>query len=483
MICRFVVLTAAALGMAAAADVKPDVKTVEEIVAKVNGDIITRGELDERQHEIELTLRDQQHLNGPQLTKAVTDAAKDMLRDKIDELLLVQKAKDNQINVDSDVSRRMADIQVTSKISDPDKFHEWVQQQTGMAFEEYKQKLTNDLLVRRVVMQEIGSRITTPEAELRKYYDEHKTDFVRKEQVFLSQILISTEGKTPEQVAAAEKRAADVSARAQRGEKFSTLVQTYSDDQETARSGGELGPYQRGVMPKDMEDVVFAAKKGYVTKPFKRPQGFVILRVDDKWEAGQASFDEVREQIQEAVSAPRMEERMRPFLQKLRTDAFLEIKDGFVDSGAAPGKDTSWHDVAVLKPLTTTKEEVAAAHKRHRHLLFVPVPGTVEKRGKKNIPTDTALLGERKRNEAAAADADAANAPAAAPAGDAPATPAEGQPAQAAENAAAPATPGTPAAVEASFSKSGRGKTRKAAAKPASDKPAQEPSALAPIQQ
>ena len=467
MIRWFVVLMAATLSVAAAADVK----IVEEIVAKVNGDIITRGDLEEKQREIEVMLRQQQHLAGTQLTRAVTDASKDMLRDKIDELLLIQKAKDDQITVDSDVARRMAELQVVSKISDPDKFHEWIQTETGMAYEEYKQKLTNDFLVHRVVSQEVGSRITIPEAELRKYYDSHQPDFMRKEQVFLSQILISTEGKTPEQVAAAEKKAKDIVARARKGEKFTELVAAYSDDPETSRAGGQLGPYQRGIMPKEMEDVVFKDKKGDVTDPFKRPQGLLILRVDDRWEAGEASFDEVREQIQEVMAAPQMEARMRPFLQRLRTDAFLEIKEGFVDTGAAPGKDTRWHDVAVLKPLTTTKEEVAAAHKRHRHLLFVPIPGTVEKRGRKNIPTDTARLGEGQQIAPPTEPAGPAK-PSSAPAGP------TGTAAPGAATASASPERETPSELPI-----GKAKKSVKPVKAASNKPPSGPVALAPIKQ
>jgi parvulin-like peptidyl-prolyl isomerase len=467
--------------MAAAADVK----IVEEIVAKVNGDIITKGDLEEKRREIELMLRQQQRLSGPQLAQALAESSKDMLRDKIDELLLVQKAKDDQITVDSDVARRLAELQVVSKISDPDKFHEWVQQETGMPFEEYKQKLTSDYLVHKVVSQEVGARITIPEAELQKYYDEHKADFLRKEQVFLSQILISTEGKTPEQVAVAEKKAKDIVARARKGEKFTALVAAYSDDPETARAGGQLGPYQRGIMPKEMEDVVFKAKKGDVPDPFKRPQGFLILRVDDRWEAGQAPFDEVREQIQDIVAGPQMEARMRPFLQKLRTDAFLEIKEGYVDSGAAPGKDTRWHDVAVLKPLTTTKEEVAAAHKRRRHLLFVPIPGTVEKRGKRNIPTDTASLGEGREIAPPTEPAGPVAVPSA-PA-DGPAGPAAGQAATAAGGAT---TAGTPAPAEVAAASAPRktkelpiGKGQKTVSKAAPERPPTGPVALPPISQ
>ena len=106
--------------------------------------------------------------------------------------------------------------------------------------------------------------------------------------------------------------------------------------------------------------MVFKEKKGYVTDPFKVPQGFLILKVDERFEAGQASFEEVRTRSRRRWRSPRWSRKVREFLTPLREDAFLEIKEGYVDSGAAPGKDTRWKDVAQLKPQTTTKEEVAA---------------------------------------------------------------------------------------------------------------------------
>ena len=178
------------------------------------------------------------------------------------------------------------------------------------------------------------------------------------------------------------------------GRQFTELVAAYSDDPETARNGGSMPPYQRGMLQPQIENIVFKEKKGFITDPIRVPQGFVILRIDERFEAGQASFDEVKDQIQERLQEPLMEARMRPFLNKLRTEAFLEIKDGYVDSGAAPGKDTRWHDVAQIKPQTTTKEEVAAEHRRHKHLLFIPIPGTTAARGSKNAPIDTSTLGE-----------------------------------------------------------------------------------------
>jgi parvulin-like peptidyl-prolyl isomerase len=386
MFCRFVVLIAATLGVAAAADVR----VVEEIAAKVNGDIITRGELEQRKRDIEQYLRSQ-GLSGNKLTEAVKQQAADALREEIDGLLLVQKGKDLSINVDPDVTRRLAELQVESKITDPDKFHLWVRQQSGLSYEDYRERLKKEFLSRRVIGQEVGSRIAIPETDLQKYYEQHKDEFVRKEQVFLSQILISTEGKTPEQAAAAEKKAKDVAERGRKGEKFIDLVRGNSDDTETARNGGYLPPFQKGMLQPQIEEIVFKAKKGFVTDPIKIPQGFLILRVEDRHEEGLASFEEVKNEVQERVAGPRMEPRVREYLARLRTEAFLEIKDGYVDSGAAPGKDTRWQEVAQLKPQTTTKEEVAA--RRRKKLLWLIPIGYASPKSEVN----TSTLGERKQ--------------------------------------------------------------------------------------
>jgi parvulin-like peptidyl-prolyl isomerase len=380
----------AALPLAVAADIR----VVEEIAAKVNGDIVTRGELDEQQRQLEMFLRQERHMTGVDLTTAEQQESKNFLRDKIDQLLMVQKAKDLNLNVDGDVAKRLAEMQVMAKITDPEKFHDFIRDNTGVPFEEYKQKMTNDFLVHRLIGQEIGARIAIPEPELRKYYDAHQGEFVRKAQVFLSQILISTEGKTPEQATAAENKAKDVSARARKGEKFTDLVAAYSDDKETANTGGQLPPREKGMSLPQIEEFLFKEKKGSVSEPIKIATGFVILRIDERYEAGQASFDEVKDQIQETLSQPQIETKIRAYLTKLRLEAFLEVKEGYVDSGAAPGKDTHWHDIAQLKPQTTTKEEVAATHKKHKHVLFVPLPGTTSTKGTTpNI--DTSKLGER----------------------------------------------------------------------------------------
>ena len=353
----------ASLGFAA------DVRVIEQIVAKVNGDIITRGEIERSRQTLEQELA-QQKVPPAKVKEALAERERDALKDQIDQLLLVQKAKELSISVDPEITREIADIQMQSKIADQDKFHQYVREQTGMPFEDFKQQLKNRALTQRVIRQEVGGRIAIPTPEKMKYYEEHKADFMRKEQVFLREILVSTAGKTPAQVAAAEKKAKDLVARARKGDKFPEMARDNSDS-ETAKNFGELGWWKKGELKPELEAILFKEKKGFVTDAMKSENGFVIIKLEERHEEGQAPFEEVDNEITERLFMPIMQPKIKDYLTKLRMDAFLEIREGFVDSGAAPGKDTKWKDPAQLRPETTTKLEVAS-RKRRRLLGVIP---------------------------------------------------------------------------------------------------------------
>ena len=110
----------------------------------------------------------------------------------------------------------------------------------------------------------------------------------------------------PEQIAAAEKKAKDLVARAKKGEKFADLARDNSDDVETAKNGGYVGAMPSGVMDKQIEDVVFKEKKGYVSDPFRRPTLFLILKVEDRFEeAGHERQPQVAVDHELALEDPR----------------------------------------------------------------------------------------------------------------------------------------------------------------------------------
>ncbi|HML18189.1 MAG TPA: peptidylprolyl isomerase [Bryobacteraceae bacterium] len=353
-----------------------NVAVVEEIVCKVNGDIITRTELEKDRLDAEAEFR-QQGLAGQALRDAVNASTRELLRKRIDQLLLVQKGKELDLKVDADVTKRLANMQRQSGISDPEKFQEYVRDHSGMPFEDYKNEIKDQLLIERTIRQEVTSSIKFKREDLEQYYNDHKDEFQRKERIFLSDIYVSTEGKDAAGQLAAEKKAKDLSARGKKGEKFSEMAQTNSDAQDAA-NGGELPPYEKGQLRADIENAVWDKQRGFVTDPIKLPSppGYYVFKVEDHQQAGLAAFEEVQNEVENRLFQPKMDPAVRAYLTKLRTEAFLNIKPGYVDSGAAPGKNTAWEDPAELKPETVTKEEVAAKPRKRKLLWVVPIPGT-----------------------------------------------------------------------------------------------------------
>lgn len=351
-----------------------DVTLMEQIIAKVNGEIITKSEIERMRNGLIEAARAQK-VPAADIPKLVAEREKDLLREKIDQMLLVQKGKELNINVDPDVMKQIAQIQKQTKVAEQEKFQQYVREQTGMAFEDYKAEMKNGLLTRRVIGQEVTSKISVSRADAQKYYNEHKDEFQREERVFLREIFLSTEGKDPKAQEAVEKKAKDIVARARKGEKFGEMARDNSES-ESAQNEGELPPYKRGELLKEVEDLVWPAPRNTTLDPIKRPNGWLLLHVEEHHQSGLADFEEVSGEIMNKLYAPRMDPAIRSYLTQLRQEAFLEIRDGFVDSGAAPGKSTKWNDPARLKPETITKEEVAQQKRRKRFLWAVPIPGT-----------------------------------------------------------------------------------------------------------
>jgi len=357
--------------------VAADIGVVEEIVAKCNGDIITRGDIERSRRDLADALR-HDGMSGVTFQNAFNEHEKDILRERIDQLLLVQKAKDLNINIDTDLSKYLATVQKESGIADPDKFQEWVKDQAGMPFEDFKAERKNDMLKQRVIRQEVGARVNIKHDEIEKYYNEHKGEFIRQERIFLREILVSTENKDAAGVAAAEKKAKDLVARARKGERFPEMARDNSDAV-TSKGYGELPPFKKGELNTVLEGQVWSQPKGYISDPIRIDAGFEILRVEDHQKAGQAPLEDVEAEITDKLYSTRIAPKVREYLTELRQSAFLQIKADWVDTGAAPGKDTSWVDPAQLKPETTTKAEVNNKAKHKKLLWAIPIPGTKTK--------------------------------------------------------------------------------------------------------
>ena len=195
-------------------------------------------------------------------------------------------------------------------------------QAQGISFEDFKQNMKNNIITQRVISQEVGGHITVSQQEIQQYYEQHKADMDRPEEVRLSEILISTqktpevktekgeaalpETPTPDEVAAAQAKAEQVYAMLQKGAKFDDMAKQYSNGP-TSAVGGDLEYFKRGTLSKDLEEQTFAMKAGDYTKPIRTNQGFVILKVTEHQTSGIPALKDVETQIQEQIYMSKMQ--------------------------------------------------------------------------------------------------------------------------------------------------------------------------------
>lgn len=334
-------------------------KTVEEIVARVNNEIITRSELEKARAsaEDEARAQCQGRCTPEQLQVAIEDRQKYALRDLIDQSLLSQRGKDMGINISGDVVKELDQIRIQNKLPDMDALERAVTSQ-GINWDDFKTNISNRILTQAVIGQEVGRHITIGHEEELKYYNEHKAEFVRPEQVALSAIEIKTEGKKESEIPTLKEKANTVRKKALEGEDFAELAKRYSDGS-TAAQGGELGIYKRGELSKELEDTVFAMKKNQLTEVIETKSGFLILKVMEHYTEGEQPFDVVEPEIQQHLYSQRMEPAMREYLKTLREQSYVVVKPGYQEMSG--GGNSEIEEVSTSPESTKEKK----SHKLH----------------------------------------------------------------------------------------------------------------------
>jgi peptidyl-prolyl cis-trans isomerase SurA len=306
---------------------------VDDIVAHVNNEIISLSDYQKAQDQTRKETQQECNCTGPALQAAVDAAEKNVLRGMIDQQLLIERAKDMNIDVTADVVSRLNDIRKQNNLGTLDDLQKAVEQ-SGESWDDFKQSITNNALTQEVIRQEVGQRVDMGPDEVKAYYDAHKAEFDRPEEVILSEIELSTEGKSADEVEAVKKRADDLRDRVTAGESFPELAKRYSEDPATAASGGELGAYQRGQLAPQIEDAVFKLNKGAMTDVIQTKEGFMIIHVDQHYQAGEQPLDAVQQEIESKLYEQKMDPQLRKYLGELREQSYVVVKAGYTDSAA-----------------------------------------------------------------------------------------------------------------------------------------------------
>jgi peptidyl-prolyl cis-trans isomerase SurA len=306
---------------------------VEDIIAHVNNEVITLSDYQKAQQQRAKEVQDGCNCTGLQLQNAIEENQKNVLRDLIDQQLLIQRAKDMSVDVTADVVSRLNDFRKQNNLATLDDLQKAVES-SGESWDDFKQQITNNALTQEVIRQEVGQRVDIGPEEVKAYYDAHKSEFDRPEEVQLSEIVLSTEGKTGDQIDAVKKRADDFRSRIQSGENFASLAKRYSEDPATAADGGALGMYTKGQLSAQIEDAVFKLDKGGLTDVIQTKTGFMILRVDEHYQAGEQPLEAVQDEIQNKIYQEKMDPQMRAYLAELREQSYVVVKPGYTDSAA-----------------------------------------------------------------------------------------------------------------------------------------------------
>ena len=336
---------------------------VEEIIARVNNEIITKSEFDKaKATAVEEAQQDCQNRCTPeQLQTSVDERQKTALRDLIDQSLLVQRGKDMGTSVETDVIKRLDQIRTENKLDSMEDLEKAVTSQ-GLNWEDFKNNIRNTILTQKVIGSEVGSHINISKEEVQKYYDDHKAEFVRPEQVALSEIEVKTEGKPADQIPELKKKAETALKRVQDGESFAEIAKRLSDGS-TAKQGGYLGIYKKGELSKQLEDAVFTMKKNQLTDVMETKQGFLILEVMEHYDEGQQALAKVENEIMNKLYDQRMQPALREYLKTLREQSYVIIKPGFQDAAGGSGSE--------IQEVSATPEAAAKAKKGHKkYLLF-----------------------------------------------------------------------------------------------------------------
>ena len=311
-----------------AAPITPNGAVVEDVIARVNDQIITRTEY-ERSQEGLVQEAKQDNWSASEFN----EKQRNLLRDMVDQQLLLSKGKELGVNGDAETIRQLDEIRKRANLPDLEALQKAAEQQ-GVSFEDFKQNIRNQSITQQVVRDEVGRRINITSGVEQAYFSSHADQFQQPEQVHLSEILVPTaENATDAQIAEAQTKAEAAEAKLKAGSNFNELAKTASGGP-TASAGGDLGDFKRGTLGDVLEKATFPLSAGQFTEPIRTRQGFVILKVDSHQAAGTPPLQQVEGQVQEAIYMSQLQPALRGYLTQAREDAFVEIKPGFTDTGS-----------------------------------------------------------------------------------------------------------------------------------------------------
>lgn len=311
---------------------------LEQVLVKVNGDIITKTDLEERQIAAlreKLAQRvDPESLKTDEgLKKALAEITPQLLVEAIDELLVVQLGREKGYRLsDAQFQEWLADLRKRQKLEDDATFQNALKQE-GMTLADLRKNVERQMLMSRVQQDEVGSKLQITEEEARQYYLTHREQFVEPATATLREILIElpADAQNAAGVNAAaddevKRKVSDLRARALKGEDFTKLVAEASASS-TKANGGLIGPLNVADLSPTLQEMLQKMKPGEITEPLRAARGYQILKLETLKTSAPQPFESVRDLVADRVHDTRQRAEFQRFLTRVRGQAIIEWKN------------------------------------------------------------------------------------------------------------------------------------------------------------
>ena len=303
---------------------------LERILVKVNGDIVTQTELEERQIGL-IRQRGLQARNDAELVQALQEVTPEVISGAIDELLLIQRARELGYQFsDEQFEEILADLMEENGFETEDDFREALAQSEGMTLDDLRRVMERQILINQVQQIEVLGPVTLTEVEAREHYEANIAQYTAPATVTMREILVRVaEGLVGADIVADDQARLEAEQARQRvldGEEYELVAVAVSDAASKA-NGGLIGPIDASLLSDTLLDVLAGLDVGDVTEPIRTPLGYQVLRLEARTQPEPTPFEEVRERISENVFNDRRLAEYARYLDRLRTEADFDWKD------------------------------------------------------------------------------------------------------------------------------------------------------------
>ncbi|GAB4242819.1 MAG: peptidylprolyl isomerase [Acidobacteriota bacterium] len=300
---------------------KKEPVVLDEIVAKVNNEIITLSDLRRTLRQLRIELQDEFD-NPEELEKAFEERKRGVLALMIQNKVMVQKAEELGMtsDIDVDVAAYLEQLRKDAGIPSLDVLDQYFRQR-GSSLAEYKQRVREQMIARNLLQQFVYAKITLLTPEIEAYYREHAAEFTEPARVHLAEILLLKEGRNAQ---AQRAKAEAALRRLEAGEAFEEVAKEVSEGP-TASRGGDIGEFTKGSMNPALEEVAFSIPVSSHSGIIETDYGFQIIKVVSREEPRLKPLEEVRPIIAQRLYERKAEPEVKEYLKKLFSESYIYV--------------------------------------------------------------------------------------------------------------------------------------------------------------